>query len=239
MNHFGGAKNGVRSHGLCLSFFDFFSFLHLPGIRAINLGRQAASNVFYTINRIPKIDSSSTEGRTLDSVQGRLEFQNVSFSYPSNPQKQIFHNISLVIEPGQSVALVGPSGSGKSTIGRLLLRFYDPSSGTVSVDGIPVNELNIQWWRSQIGYVSQEPILFPGSISANIGVGKPGATKEEIIEAAKAASAHEFIMDLPDGYDTFYSGASMQLSGGQIQRINLARAMIRKPSILLLDEATR
>jgi len=233
-----GATVMVCIYGVILSVT--FVGLMGPGIQAINLGREAATTVFHTVNRTPKIDSSSTEGRTFDPgvLRGRLELQDVTFSYPSNPRKPIFFNLNLVVEPGQSIALVGPSGSGKSTVAKLLLRFYDACSGCVSLDGVPVDELNLQWLRSQIGYVAQEPTFFAGTVAANIAVGKPGATQEEVVAAAKAASAHEFILDLPQGYDTYYSGASVQLSGGQIQRISLARAIIRKPSILLLDEAT-
>ena len=221
---------------LCATFFGLMA----PGIQAINLGRQAAVDVFDVINRDPPIDASSTEsGLTPKSFEGGLELRKVFFNYPSRPHVPIFYNFCLSIKPGESMALVGPSGSGKSTIAKLLLRFYDPQSGDVLVDGISLKDINVEWWRNQIGYVAQQPTLFPGTIKENIAKGKPGgATDEEVIAAAQAASAHEFIMNLPDGYETFYSGASIQLSGGEMQRIVIARAIIRNPSVLLLDEAT-
>ena len=120
----------------------------------------------------------------------------------------------------------------------MLLRFYDPTAGAIYVDGTPLPNIDLAWWRSQIGYVPQEPVLFPGTIRDNIALGKLDATDEDVEKAAKAACAHEFIKELPQGYSTFFSGASVQLSGGQLQRISLARAMVRNPSILVLDEAT-
>jgi ATP-binding cassette, subfamily B (MDR/TAP), member 1 len=148
-------------------------------------------------------------------------------------------HIHKIIDPTH---IIQPSGSGKSTISKLLLRLYDPNGGHVRVgaDRVSLRDLNLQSWRSQIGYVPQEPSLFPGTIRDNIARGKPTpATEDEIVEAAKAACAHEFISELADGYDTFYSGASLQISGGQAQRIAIARAIIRNPKILVLDEATR
>jgi len=223
---------------LCAQFFALMN----PGLNAINLGRIAALEVYGTIERTPPIDGNdNVKGEKLGKdFQENIEFENVVFAYPSRPNDIIFTNFNLSIEAGSAVALVGPSGSGKSSLSRLLLRLYDPVGGHIRVNGTPLSDINLKWWRQQIGYVSQEPCLFPGSIFDNIAAGKDGgvATDEEVKEAAKAASAHEFIMELPEAYDTFYSGSSIQLSGGQIQRISIARALVRSPKILLLDEAT-
>jgi len=219
---------------LCATFFGLMA----PGIQSINLGRSAAGEVFSTIQHVPGIDLTSKAGRKLEKLEGGLELRDVFFSYPTRPQDPIFYDFNLTIKPGQSMALVGPSGSGKSTIAKLLLRFYDPSKGDVLVDGVSLRDINVKWWRSQVGYVSQRPTLFPGTIRYNIACGIEGreATDAEVFAAAKAACADGFIRDMPDGYNTFYSGTSLQLSGAQMQRISIARAIISNPAILLLDE---
>eukprot|EP00567_Pseudictyota_dubia_P003208 CAMPEP_0197456878 /NCGR_PEP_ID=MMETSP1175-20131217/44537_1 /TAXON_ID=1003142 /ORGANISM="Triceratium dubium, Strain CCMP147" /LENGTH=1434 /DNA_ID=CAMNT_0042991077 /DNA_START=181 /DNA_END=4485 /DNA_ORIENTATION=- len=226
---------------LCATFFGLMA----PALQAINLGRQAAADIFDTIKHVPGIDPSDGEGDIPDELEGTVELSDLFFTYPTRPRTLLFKGVQLTAEKGTSVAIVGPSGSGKSTIARLLLRFYDPIAGAVKIDGIPLQDLNLEWWRSQVGYVAQEPVMFPGTIRENIACGKsngkegsPEVTENEVIEAAKAACCHDFIKELPDGYDTFYSGASIQLSGGQMQRICIARAMIRNPTVLLLDEAT-
>ena len=220
---------------------QFFALMS-PGINAINLGRTAAAEIYGAIERTPEIDSTDDiKGAKLgDAYDGSIDFQHVVFAYPSRPKDVIFRDFNMKVESGAAIALVGPSGSGKSSLSKLLLRLYDPIGGDIVVGGVPLTEVNLKWWRSNIGYVSQEPSLFPGSVRDNIAAGKLDgeATDEEVKAAAKAASAHEFISDLPDGYDTFYSGSSIQLSGGQIQRISIARALIRNPKILILDEAT-
>ncbi|CAM9429667.1 unnamed protein product, partial [Ascophyllum nodosum] len=146
--------------------------------------------------------------------------------------------LSITVAPGETLALCGSSGGGKSTVTKLLLRFYDPTSGSLLLDGYDVRSLNIAYYRSKIGYVGQEPVLFAGTIKDNIANGKPGATDDEIVAAAKSANAHEFIKGFPAAYATDVGTGGLQLSGGQKQRISIARAIIKDPAILLLDEAT-
>lgn len=200
--------------------------------------KKSAARVFKILDRVPAIDAMSASGEALSSVNGDLEFKNVKFTYPSRPNAQIYRNYNLTIQRGQTVALVGASGSGKSTAISLLERFYDPSSGSVSLDGKDLRELNIVWLRERISLVSQEPVLFAGTIAENIALGKPGATRADIVEAAKMANAHDFITNFPDGYDTDVGDRGAQVSGGQKQRIAIARAILRDPEVLLLDEAT-
>ncbi|KAM0875416.1 hypothetical protein ACQ4PT_036806 [Festuca glaucescens] len=173
-----------------------------------------------------------------DRIVGNVEFEDVSFSYPSRPGVTILDSLSLSIESGQRVALVGPSGSGKSTVLALLLRFYDPCNGQVLVDGKDLRSYNLNCLRKQIGLVQQEPILFNLSIRENISYGNEGASETEIVEAAMEANIHEFISSLSKGYDTVVGDKGSQLSGGQKQRIAVARTILKKPVILLLDEAT-
>ncbi|KAK9061730.1 hypothetical protein SSX86_018913 [Deinandra increscens subsp. villosa] len=178
------------------------------------------------------------EGEILQEVYGEIEFKNVKFVYPSRPESVIFEDFNLKVLAGRTVALVGGSGSGKSTVIALLLRFYDPQGGEICVDGLSIDKLQIKWMRSQMGLVSQEPALFATTIKENILFGKEDATMEEVIKAAKASNAHNFISQLPQAYDTQVGEGGVQMSGGQKQRIAIARAIIKSPSILLLDEAT-
>lgn len=189
---------------------------------------------------LPKyeIDSSSDTGKKPSSITGEIEFHDVHYTYPTRPDQSIFNGFSLKIESGKTVALVGPSGGGKSTVVQLIERFYDPKSGKVTLDNQDLKDLNVKWLREQIGLVSQEPCLFACSIKENIAYGSPNATMDEIIEAAKMANAHNFIMSFPEGYDTDVGDKGAQLSGGQKQRIAIARTLIKNPKILLLDEAT-
>ncbi|CAN6246852.1 unnamed protein product [Urochloa humidicola] len=198
----------------------------------------AAERMLEVIRRVPKIDSESNTGEDLTTVTGEVEFKNVEFSYPSRPENPIFVGFSLRVPAGHTVALVGGSGSGKSTVIALLERFYDPSAGEVTLDGVDIRQLRLKWLRAQMGLVSQEPALFATSIRENILFGKEDATEEEVIAAAKAANAHNFISQLPQGYNTQVGEHGVQMSGGQKQRIAIARAIIKSPKILLLDEAT-
>ncbi|KAH0704992.1 hypothetical protein KY290_012025 [Solanum tuberosum] len=201
--------------------------------------KTGASSIFALLDRQSKIDSNNNSGVILDNVKGNIEFQHVSFNYPSRPEVQVLNDLCLAISSGETVALVGESGSGKSTVISLLQRFYDPDSGLITLDGLEIQKLNVKWLREQMGLVSQEPILFNDTIRANIAYGKESdATEAEILAAAELANAHNFISGLQQGYETLVGERGIQLSGGQKQRVAIARAIVKCPKILLLDEAT-
>ncbi|XP_026656192.2 ABC transporter B family member 14-like [Phoenix dactylifera] len=193
---------------------------------------------FQILDRETEIVPDSPEIKSPERILGRIEFEEISFKYPSRPEVVILDNFSLIIESGQKVALVGPSGAGKSSVLALLLRFYDPHKGRILIDRKEIREYNLRWLRKQIGLVQQEPLLFSSSIRDNICYGNEGASETEIIEAAIEANIHEFISSLPDGYDTVVGEKGCQLSGGQKQRIAIARTLLKRPAVLLLDEAT-
>ncbi|TGZ59833.1 hypothetical protein CRM22_008840 [Opisthorchis felineus] len=209
----------------------------LPCFQFFINARSAAQVVFGTIERDPPIDKDRP-GLKLPNFVGNITFTDIDFSYPKRPDIQILKKFNLNLESGKTVALVGPSGSGKSTIVQLLLRFYDPTSGVIKVEGTDIRELDLKAFRAQLGCVQQEPILFEGTVSENIRLGKMDATQEEIEEAAKLANAHDFILRLPNGYETKLAERGGGISGGQKQRIAIARALVSKPRLLLLDEAT-
>lgn len=180
---------------------------------------------------------NAPDAESIEEVNGHVSYENVSFHY-SDDDTPVLSNVTFDIPAGKSVALVGPSGSGKTTICSLLPRFYDVTGGRVTIDGKDVRDLTLESLRNQIGLVQQDVYLFCGSIKENIAYGKPGASMEEIEDAARKANIHDFIMELPDGYDTFVGERGTRLSGGQKQRISIARVFLKNPSILILDEAT-
>ncbi len=173
----------------------------------------------------------------LGQVEGNIRFEQVGFHYADDPAP-VLADINLTVNPGESVALVGPSGSGKTTLCNLIPRFYDVTSGRILIDGQDIRSLTLHSLRQQIGVVQQDVYLFAGSVYENIAYGKPGASRQEVIEAAKLAGAHSFISEFPDGYDTYVGERGVRLSGGQKQRISIARVFLKNPPILILDEAT-
>lgn len=202
-------------------------------------GLTAGSRVFEYLSITPKVNLEN--GLKLDEEQftGEIKFENVTFYYPSRPNQVVLENFNLTLRPGQTVALVGQSGSGKSTIAALLERFYEPTSGRITIDGINLDEISPNWLRGQaVGFIEQQPILFGTTILENIRYGRPNARLEDIYEAAHDSQCHDFISHLPDGYNTLVGERGIQLSGGQRQRIAIARALLKEPKILILDEAT-
>ncbi|KAK0428166.1 hypothetical protein QR680_010647 [Steinernema hermaphroditum] len=210
----------------------------LPHLASISMGKGASRAIMRVINTKPKIDPYSNEGIKIGKLRGEIALEDVTFSYPLREDIKVLNGVSLKVTPGQKIALVGASGCGKSTIVNLLLRFYDPEAGKFTIDGHDLRNVNVRSLREAIGIVNQEPILFDGTLSENILLGREGATHEDVMRACRLANAMEFIQHLPEGLKTRVGERGVQMSGGQKQRIAIARALIKNPQILLLDEAT-
>ncbi len=239
----GGAQvvSGKLTFGELMSFVGYLSLLYTPVNFMVKTFdwwtscMNSAQRIFEVIDRKPDV-AESQNPVSIEKLKGHVELKNVTFSY--EPNRPVLKNVSLSVKSGEMIGLVGHSGAGKSTITNLITRLYDTSDGEVLLDGVNVKELSFDTLRSNIGMVLQETYLFSGSIAENIAYGKGEASRDEIIDAAKKAYAHDFIMNLPDGYDTLIGKSGIDLSGGEKQRISIARAILMNPPILIFDEAT-
>src|SRR5690606_19308682 len=233
--------NGQITVGTMVAFVGYMERVYSPLRRLINSSTiltQAIASIdrVFELKNEPYEIEDKEDAIDLEDVKGEIVFDNVSFHYDEG--KMVLKNINLHVKPGETIALVGMSGGGKSTLVSLLPRFYDVVSGSITIDGIDIRDMKQRSLRDKIGMVLQDNILFSESIAVNIRMGNPYATDEEVIAAAKAANAHDFIMDLPNGYDTLVGERGVKLSGGQRQRIAIARVFLKHPPILIFDEAT-
>ncbi|EOD00262.1 ABC transporter ATP-binding protein [Caldisalinibacter kiritimatiensis] len=232
---------GIIQLGDLFAYVLYVNFFMMPIRRLTQFTQQFQNGMtgferFIEILNIKPRIVDKEDSVELEDVDGRIDIKNVTFSY--NEKKSVLSNINLTVEAGKTLALVGPSGGGKTTLCHLIPRFYEVDTGEIKIDDINIKDIKIKSLRSNIGLVQQDVFLFTGTIKENILYGRPDATDEEVIEAAKNASIHDFIMTLPNGYDTYIGERGVKLSGGQKQRISIARVFLKNPPILILDEAT-
>jgi ABC-type multidrug transport system fused ATPase/permease subunit len=233
---------GALTVGELVMFLSYLALFYVPinQIHSVNHMLQhalaASERVFDVLDTEPEVRDRPGAVRPVARLRGEVRFDRVSFHY--RPDAPVLSDITLTVKPGERVALVGPSGAGKSTMLKLLMRFYDVRSGAITIDGYDLRDLPLAFLRSQIGLVQQEPFLFNGTVRENIAYGDLSADQEKIEAAARAARAHEFIMDLPEGYDTWIGERGVKLSVGQKQRVSIARVLLKDPPIVIFDEAT-
>jgi ATP-binding cassette subfamily B protein len=217
---------------------SLFPLLMLGGmIGPLSAADASAARVLEVLDSEPEVQDLE-QAQSLPAVEGRVSFENVSFRYNGDEQEAVLENVSLVAEPGETVAILGATGSGKSTLVNLIPRFYDANEGRVLLDGVDVREMPLEQLRAQTGVALQEAVLFTGTVRDNIRYGRPEATNEQVIAAAKAAQAHDFVVSFPQGYDTMVGQRGVNLSGGQKQRLSIARALLVQPKVLILDDST-
>ena len=243
--YYGGIQvfTGVASVGQIMAFINYlssamFSVIMLGAMAGqISAAEASAKRINQVLDEVPEV-MEKPDSLKMDDITGRVVFEDVSFTYGEDGGAPVLTDINFMAEPGTTVAILGATGSGKSSLVNLIPRFYDATGGHVTIDGVDVRDVSIESLRSRVGTSLQESILFSGTIRDNIRYGRPDTSEEEVVEAAKAAQAHDFIVGFPDGYDTVVGQRGVNLSGGQKQRIAIARAILMKPRVLILDDST-